>query len=80
LACGPGYGLAQDLVLHRLLAEQALELADLALERPVLRRRHDLLASTRRGQRALRHQPAPCEQLVAGDPVPPRDQRHRMAR
>jgi hypothetical protein len=80
LACGPGHSLAQDLGFHGLLAEQALKLAHLGLQRPVLGRGHHLLAGTRRGQRTLRHQPPPGEELASADAVAAGDQRHAHAR
>ena len=43
LAAGELQSLLQDLGLHRLLAEQALHLAQLALQGAVIRRRNDLL-------------------------------------
>ena len=41
-------------LLHRLISEQTLQLADLNYERPVLRRWHDVFASTCSSQRTLR--------------------------
>src|SRR5215208_3523324 len=41
--------------------------------------RNHLLAGTGRRQRALRHQPAPGEELVARDAMTPRDERDRVA-
>lgn len=54
-ACGPGHGLAEQLVLHRLLAKQPVLLTHLRLEHTVLGRRYYILASCRCGQRTLRH-------------------------
>src|SRR4051812_29435835 len=45
---------------------------------PLAARRH-LLAGAGGGQRALRHQPAPGEELVARDAMTPRDERDRVA-
>jgi hypothetical protein len=42
-------------------------LAHLALQGPVIRRRHDLFAAAGGGQRPLHHQPAPREELVCGN-------------
>src|SRR5215204_4648130 len=70
---------AQDLVLERLLAEQALQLTDLLMGRTQLGGRNHLLAGAGGGQRALRHQPAPGEELVARDAMMPRDERDRVA-
>src|SRR5688500_6194612 len=71
--------LAQDLVLERLLAEQALQLTDLLMGRTQLGGWNYLLAGTGRRQRALRHQPATGEELVARDAMTPRDERDRVA-
>src|SRR5215204_6842738 len=71
--------LAQDLVLERLLADQALQLTDLLMGRTQLGGRNHLLAGTGRRQRALRHQPAPGEELVVRDAMTPRDERDRVA-
>src|SRR5215207_9163348 len=81
-AFGGGHALdrlAQDLVFERLLAEQALKLTDLLMGRTQLGGRNHLLAGTGRRQRALRHQPAPGEELVARDAMTPRDERDRVA-
>ena len=71
--------LAQDLVLERLLAEQALQLTDLLMGRTQLGGRNHLLAGAGGGQRALRDQSAPGEELVARDARTPRDERDRVA-
>ena len=71
--------LAQDLVLERLLAEQALQLTDLLMRRTQLGGRNHLLAGAGGGQRAPRYQPAPGEELVARDAMTPRDERDRVA-
>src|SRR5215207_4133565 len=48
-----------------LLAEPALQLTDMVMGRTQLGGRNHLLAGAAGGQRALRHQPAPGEELVA---------------
>jgi len=53
-----------------------VQFAHLRLERTVLGRRHDYLASCRGGQRTLRHQAPPGEDLTATDAVPADDERH----
>ena len=79
-ACGAGYGLAEQLILHDLLAQQALQLAHLGFQRAVLGRWHHLLAGCSRGERALVHQPAPGEDLAAADAVPAGNERHAHTR
>src|SRR5204862_3396593 len=79
-ACGPGDGLPQYLGFHSLLAQQALQLGDLVLQRPVLGGGHHLLAGTGGSQRTLRNQPAPGEDLAATDAMLPGYQRHVHAR
>jgi hypothetical protein len=79
-ACGPGDRLAQQLILHRLLAEKALELTHLRLKRTILCSRHHLAAGGRGGERALRHQPAPGEELVASNAVAAGDKRYAHPR
>src|SRR5262245_55126414 len=59
--------LLEDLGFQRLLAEQSLQLAHLALQGPVIRCRHDLFAAAGGRQRPLHHQPAPREELVRGN-------------
>jgi len=44
-----------------------MKFANLVLQSPILRSRHDLFPSAGRGQAALRHQPTPGEQLVCGN-------------
>ena len=75
-ACGPGHGLAEQLVLHGLLTQQPLQLAHLRLQRTVLRRRHHLLAGCSCGQGTLVHQPAPREHLTAADAMLAGNERH----
>lgn len=60
-ACGSGDCFAQNLVLHRLLAEHALQLTDLGFQGAIVGRRNELLSGTGRGERALHHQAAPGE-------------------
>ena len=72
--------LAQQLILHGLLAQQSLQLAHLRLKRPVLGRRHYFLTSCRGGQRPLVHQPAPGKDLAAADAVLAGDKRHAHPR
>lgn len=50
------------------------------LERATIRRRDDLFASARRGERALRHQPTLGEELIAGNAMAARDERHALPR
>jgi hypothetical protein len=52
---------AQDLGLERLLAELAVQFADLLLKRAIIRGRHHLLAGRRGGEGAMRGQPSPGE-------------------
>ena len=75
LACGPGHGLAEQLILHGLLAKQPMQFANLRLERAILGSWHHFLASRRGGQRTLAHQPAPGEHLAATDAVLAGDER-----
>ena len=65
----PGDSLAQQLVLHCLLAEQTLQFADLHLKRAVVGCGHNLLVGRNGRECALGHQPSPGEQLVALDAV-----------
>ena len=62
-----------------LLAEPALQLTDMVMGRTQLGGRNHLLAGAAGGQRALRHQPAPGEELVASDAMTRRDERDRVA-
>lgn len=71
--------LAQDLVLHGLLAQHALQLAHLVLERAILACRNHLAASTGGGQGAACRLSAPAKQLVGRHPVHARPQRHAVA-
>src|SRR4051812_21866010 len=54
-------------------------LADLLVSGAQLRGRHHLLAGAGGSQRALCHQPAPGEEVVARDAMTPRDERDRVA-
>jgi hypothetical protein len=72
--------LLEDLGFQRLLAEQSLQLAHLALQGSVIRRRHDLFAAAGGRQRPLGHQPAPREELVRGNAMSASHQAYRHAR
>src|SRR4029077_19917059 len=48
--------LLENLGLQGLLAEQPMKLANLVVQRPIIRRRHHLLAAAGRSQDAVRHQ------------------------
>jgi hypothetical protein len=72
--------LLEDLDLQRLLAEQAMQLANLLLQRPVLRGRDYFLARGGRRVGPLGHQAAPGEELVRVHPVLPGHQAHRGVR
>ena len=77
MAGGDFESFLEDFALHRLLAQQALQLLHLGLKRPVFGRRNDLLLGGRRRQCPLRRQLAPGEQLVRLNTVPTRDDAHR---
>src|SRR6266516_7901264 len=68
--------LFEDLRLQRLLAEQSMQLSNLALQGPVIRRRNDLLAAAGRRQGALSDETTPGEELVGSNPMPTRYQAH----
>src|SRR5215831_10487551 len=72
--------LLEDLGFQRLLTEQPLQLAHLALQSPIIRGRHDLFAAAGSRQRPLHHQPAPREQLVRGNAMSASHQAYRHAR
>ena len=72
--------LLENLGLQGLLAEQPMKLANLVLQRPIIRRRHHLLAAAGCGQAALRYQSAPREQLVWRNAVLASHQAHRHPR
>src|SRR6516164_8235915 len=57
-----------------------MKFANLVLQSPILRSRHDLFPAAGRGQAALRHQPTPGEQLVWGNPMPTCHQAYRHTR
>src|SRR5262245_19331274 len=57
-----------------------MKFANLVLQSPILRSRHDLFPAAGRGQAALRHQPTPGEQLVWGDAMPTSHQAYRHTR
>src|SRR5262252_11118037 len=72
--------LLEDLGFQRLLAEQPLQLAHLALQSPIIRGRHDLFATASSRQRPLHHQPPPGEELVRGNAMSASHQAYRHAR
>src|SRR5262245_3238112 len=57
-----------------------MKFANLVLQSPIIRSRHDLLPAAGRDQAALRHQPTPGEQLVWGTAMPTSHQAHRHIR
>src|SRR6266567_5505220 len=57
-----------------------MKFANLVLQSPIIRSRHDLFPAAGRGQAALRHQPTPGEQLVWGDAMPTSHQAYRHTR
>jgi hypothetical protein len=64
----------------RLLAEQSLQLAHLALQGSMIRRWHDLFVAAGGRQRPLGRQPAPREELVRGNAMSASHQAYRHAR
>src|SRR5499427_2566343 len=72
--------LLEDLGFQRLLTEQPLQLAHLALQSPIIRGRHHLFAAAGSRQRPLHHKPAPREQLVRGNAMSASHQAYRHAR
>src|SRR6266487_1893644 len=70
----------EDLGFQRLLAEQPLQLAHLALQGSIIRSRHHLFAAAGSRQRPLHHQPAPGEELVRGNAMSASHQAYRHAR
>src|SRR6478672_8210045 len=78
--CGVFEGLFENLRFQRLLAEEPMKFANLILQSPIIRSRHDLFPAAGRGQAALRHQPTPGEQLVWGDAMPTSHQAYRHTR
>ena len=79
-AAGDLESFLQDFALHRLLAQQALQLLHLGLKCSVFGSRNDVLFGGRRRQCPLGRQPAPGEQLVRLDAMPTRDDAHRRVR
>src|SRR5947207_11252662 len=73
-------GLFENLSFQRLLAQEPMKFANLVLQSPILRSRHDLFPTAGRGQAALRHQPTPGEQLVWRDAMPTSHQAYRHTR
>src|SRR5262249_12781553 len=57
-----------------------MKFANLVLQSPIIRSRHDLLPAAGRDQAALRHQPTPGEQLVWGNAMPTSHQAYRHTR
>src|SRR5215831_15129861 len=57
-----------------------MKFANLVLQSPIIRSRHDLFPAAGRGQAALRHQPPPGEQLVWGNAMPTSHQAYRHTR
>jgi hypothetical protein len=72
--------LAQDFGLERLLAEQAVQFADLLLKRAVVRGRHHLLAGRRGREGAMGGEATPGEELVRVHAMAARNQADRGAR
>src|SRR5262245_43572474 len=73
-------GLFENLRFQCLLAQEPMKFANLVLQSPIIRSRHDLFPTAGRGQAALRHQPTPGEQLVRGDAMPTSHQAYRHTR
>src|SRR5215467_6076464 len=73
-------GLFENLRFQRLLAQEPIKFANLVLQSPIIRSRHDLFPAAGRGQAALRHQPTPGEQLVWGNAMPTSHQAYRHTR
>ena len=72
--------LLENLRLHRLLAEQALGVAQLVLKGAIVRGRNDLLLRPGRRERTLSRKPTPTTHLVRRNAVPARHQANRDAR
>jgi hypothetical protein len=66
-------GVLEDLVLERLLAEQALKLTDLCFELLHLGLGHHAFARAKASERALLLEPAPTKHEARPDAVLPRD-------
>src|SRR5262245_38676670 len=73
-------GLFENLRFQRLLGQEPMKFANLVLQSPIIRSRHDLFPAAGRGQAALRHQPTPGEQLVWGNAMPTSHQAYRHTR
>jgi hypothetical protein len=69
--------LFENLALHRLLAEQALQFFDLVLKGSVIGSRNDILLGSRCRQCSLSGQLAPRKQLVRLDAITPSNNAHR---
>src|SRR5215475_13331623 len=80
LTCGVFERLFENLRFQRLLAQEPMKFANLVLQSPIIRSRHDLFPTAGRGQAALRNQPTPGEQLVWGDAMPTSHQAYRHTR
>src|SRR6266403_5433605 len=73
-------GLFENLRFQCLLAQEPMKFANLVLQSPIIRSRHDRFPTAGRGQAALRHQPTPGEQLVWGNAIPTSHQAYRHTR
>ena len=71
--------LAQDLVLHGLFAEHALQLTHLVLQQAVFAGRDHFATGAGRGQRAALRLPAPTKQLVGRNTMKSRHMGHAHA-
>jgi hypothetical protein len=72
-------GLAEDLGLHGLAAEQALQLAHLGLQLTHAAGGDDIVVRADRFETPFGHAPPPSEQKAGGDAVEPGDGRDRHA-
>src|SRR5262249_36460953 len=72
--------LLEDLGFQRLLAEEPLQLAHLALQSPIIRGRHHLFAAGRGPPRPPPPKPPPREQLGPGNPMAASHPAYRHAR
>jgi len=61
-------GLFENLRFQRLLAQEPMKFANLVLQSPIIRSRHDLFPTAGRGQAALRHQPTPVNNWFGATP------------
>src|SRR6266404_3873451 len=73
-------GLFENLRFQRLLAQEPMKFANVVLQSPIIRSRHDLFPAAGRRQAALRHQLTPGEQLVWGNAMPTSHQAYRHTR